>query len=184
MSAGTTASFYFCNEVPVGSGGSDVMPRVPSFPSQAAGPQGSIFSDGGLPGHLPAALSSLRALNAQGAEARSRAGLVGTKLAKQREECQQPFPFSGHRNCIFEQYRPPSSTVNSSHPYLGLQHRQLFLEHFRVENLKCQPGVAMPTQTPSGFQMKRSFSPRIVSFLFFIFGGSASPGRETRKATA
>lgn len=45
MNAGTTESFYFCNEVPVGSGGSDEMPRVPLFPSQAAGPQGSIFSD-------------------------------------------------------------------------------------------------------------------------------------------
>lgn len=57
------------------------------------------------------ALSSLRALNAQGAEARSRAGLVGTKLAELREECKQPFPFTRHRTCIFEQYKPPSSTI-------------------------------------------------------------------------
>lgn len=45
MNAGTTVAFSFGNEVPVGSGGSDEMPRVPFFPSQAAGPQGSIFSD-------------------------------------------------------------------------------------------------------------------------------------------
>lgn len=57
------------------------------------------------------ALSSLRALNAQGAEARSRAGLVGTKLAELREEGKQPFPFTGHRTCLCEQYQPPSSPV-------------------------------------------------------------------------
>lgn len=112
---------------------------------------------------------------------------MGPRLAELREECKQPFPFTGHRTCIFEQYQPPPTSTqycHSSHPYLGLWHRQLFLEHFRVENLMCQPGVAMPTQTPSGFEMERSFSLCNVSFLFFTLGRSASPGRETRKATA
>lgn len=123
------------------------------------------------------ALSSLRALNAQRAEARSRVGLVGTKLAELSEECKQPFPFTGHRTCIFEQYQPPSSTI-------WAYSTDSFPRALSGGEPDCQPGVAMPTQTPSGFERERSFSLRIVSFLFFTLGRSASPGCETRKATA
>lgn len=45
MNAGTTvSSFDSCNEVSVGSGVSNEMPRVPFCPSQATGPRGSYLS--------------------------------------------------------------------------------------------------------------------------------------------
>lgn len=104
---------------------------------------------------------------------------MGNKLAVLREECKQPFLFTGHRTCIFEQYQPSSSTVILPIPIWGAVPRAL---------LGGEPDLpawmAMPTQTPSSFQMERSFSLCNVSFLFFTLGRSASPGRETRKATA
>lgn len=108
---------------------------------------------------------------------------MGTKPAELREECKQPFPFTGHRTCIFEQYQPPSSTVILPIPIWAYS-TDSFPRTLLGGEPDSQPGVAMPTQTPSGFERERSFSLRIVSFLFFTLGRSASPGRETRKATA
>lgn len=115
----------------------------------------------------------------------SRAGLCGHQACRAKGRMQAALPRSLGT--------PPESLNRTNlHPVLPFFPTasgtavgvQLFLENFRVENLRSSLGSPSHPGSLGLPEMERSFSPLIVSFLVFTPGRSASPGCAVRKATA